>query len=274
MGLPTPHFFAQEFRPGLFLISSREWEEATSSVNCWLVVGQAQALLVDAGLPCTGLRSFAEVTAGKPVQLVLTHGHFDHAGALAEFDTFRMNPSDELLLHGGAGLPATLYSGSLLPLYPGDILDLGHRILYVYGVQGHTKGSLVLLDTATKTLLSGDSVARRGLFISPEDLPIERCFDDLLRLEKLDFDAVASAHDRFLLPKGQIHHFIQEMLRGIQAPRGEWQFPDGTPFVSIHTGNDIEDPAYLSISLPKTALLAVQQNLRIWQKKHPDFFTP
>lgn len=268
---PEPHFFAQELRPGLFLISAPEWEQPTSTVNCWLVVGKEQALLVDAGLPCTGLRAFAELTAEHPVRLVLTHGHFDHAGALAEFDTFSMNPADESLLHGGAGLPATKYNGTLLPLRPGDTVELGSRTLLVYGVQGHTKGSLVLLDTATHTLLSGDSVARRGLFPTPRELPLVRYFDDLLRLESLDFDGVASAHDRFLLPKNQIRYFICGMLRGIQNPDGEWELPSGESFVSIHAGDGVEDPDYLSISLPQADLPLVRQELCDWQKDHPDF---
>lgn len=262
------HFLHQELRPGLYLISAEEWEAPTSSVNCWLVLGEAKALLIDAGNPGNGLRAYAQALAGKrELILALSHGHFDHTGALDEFDRFLISPYDEPLLSGADGLPGVRYHGTPVPLYPGTTLDLGCRSVEVYGVRGHTPGSLVFLDRNTKTLLSGDSVARRGFFLTPEELSLGQYCSDLLAIEKLDFDAVASAHDRYLLKKDLIRRFITVLLEGINNPDGRWQMGE-TEFVSIHHGSSVDDENYLSISLPLRYLKKAQTELTAWKWDH------
>ena len=87
------HFLSRELRDGLFIISATEWEQPGSSVNCYLVVGDERALLVDTGMPGHGgLRAYVEeLDAGRPVTCVCTHGHFDHVGNASEFDEVMMS---------------------------------------------------------------------------------------------------------------------------------------------------------------------------------------
>ncbi len=48
--------------------------------SIYLVEGDTAAILIDAGTQIPGLRKIAEDIVKKPVTLVLTHGHGDHAG--------------------------------------------------------------------------------------------------------------------------------------------------------------------------------------------------
>lgn len=264
-------FFSKEIKPGVFLISSHEWEESTSTVNCWLIVGKEKAMLVDAGLPCLGLRQYVEQIAGKPIVLVLTHGHFDHAGGLESFEEFWINPEEEKYLCGEEGLPETRYSAKRHSLFPGECVDLGNRMIQVYGIQGHTKGSIVLLDPVSKILFSGDSVARRGLFLDTKELPMSKYFSDLLCIEKLDFEGIASAHDRFLLPKTEIKYFISAVISNINKEGKIWKMPTGKEFFSIHAGTTVEDPYYISCSVPYKQLEITRQDIFEWCERNPWF---
>lgn len=263
-------FYHSEIRQGLFRISSHDWDTKKSTNGCWMVVGTEKALLIDAGEASTGLKEYAKsVACGRPVQLALTHGHFDHTGALDEFDEFYMNPADKYLLQGGAGLPGTVYHGELISVRTGDVFELGERCVKCFEAAGHTPGSICYLDTKTKTLISGDSVARRGLFL--ERCSIADYFDVLLKLEALDYDSVASAHDGFLLPKSQTRHFITVMVNGICNPDGGFRMPGGQWMSTIHYGTGVEDPEYVSISFPKEDEDTIRAELEIWKKRNSDW---
>lgn len=53
-----------------------------SGVHCFLVEGQEKALLVDTMTGLRGLRDFVTGLTDLPVEVVLTHGHMDHAGGV------------------------------------------------------------------------------------------------------------------------------------------------------------------------------------------------
>lgn len=268
-------FFSKEMSEKIYYISCKEWEEPTSSTNCWLVVGDEKALLIDAGFMTIGLKAYAEKLAECPVILALSHGHFDHVGAVDEFNEFMIHPADLKLLEGGQGMPKTEYEGTPVFIYSGDTIELGNRELKIYGIKGHTEGSLVFLDLKTKTLFSGDSVARRGLFLTPEELPISQYFDDLLEIEKLDFEQVASAHDRFFLDKGQIRYFITTVIDEIQLLDDScktWSMPDGLELISIHAGKGFEDPEYITCSIPKKNYKEQREQLLEWKKRNKNWW--
>jgi glyoxylase-like metal-dependent hydrolase (beta-lactamase superfamily II) len=53
-------------------------------------------------------------------------------------------------------------TGKFLPVYDGEIIDLGDRPLEIVHVPGHTPGSISVLDRIQRTLIGGDPIQMHG----------------------------------------------------------------------------------------------------------------
>ena len=142
--------------------------------------------LIDAGMANSADRIIkaAEKRYGKqkPNAIILTHGHFDHVGALDELINYWNVPiyAHELelpYLTGQADYPPgdpTVSSGlmaKLSPLYPHKGIDLGHHVTAlpsdgrVPGLRewrwihtpGHTQGHISLFRDDDRALIAGDA---------------------------------------------------------------------------------------------------------------------
>ena len=266
MSTKIGHFFHRKVADNFYLVSCPEWETEKAPVVSWMVIGDEKAVLIDAGLPVIGLRKYAEKLAGKPVELLLTHGHYDHAGALDEFDEFWIHPADEILLHGNEETPATAYHGILHPLYSGEVVNLGKRELYVYGAEGHTKGSLLFYDEQSRILISGDSIGRRFYCPNVHELPMSKFFDDLLKLESLGFQQIASAHDFFLLPKEQINYLMTTICTKLENANELWNNGIQDMLV-VHAGDGPTDLKYVSYSIPLKYKAEVLKDIQMWKER-------
>ncbi|MEX0833004.1 MAG: MBL fold metallo-hydrolase [Actinomycetota bacterium] len=68
-------------------IASGLWRIAEPGhVNSWLVEGNDAALLIDAGLGILSMAETCRRLTDRPLEVVNTHGHFDHIGGDAEFE--------------------------------------------------------------------------------------------------------------------------------------------------------------------------------------------
>ncbi|MFD3448383.1 MBL fold metallo-hydrolase [Microbacteriaceae bacterium 4G12] len=148
-------------------------------VNCYFVEEEDSLTLIDAALPYSakGIIQAAH-TIGKPItNIVLTHAHDDHVGAL---DTLKellpsasiyISKRDARLLDGDITLdpnePNTPIRGGVpkrLQTRPDILLEDGDRIgslLAIYA-PGHTPGSMAFLDTRNNSLIAGDAFQVRG----------------------------------------------------------------------------------------------------------------
>jgi hypothetical protein len=75
---------------------------------------------------------------GLPVELIITHGHADHAFSAGQFKTVYLNRKENGIL------PKNVDPSSFKDIRPGDLFDLGGTTLRAYDLPGHTPGSMVL----------------------------------------------------------------------------------------------------------------------------------
>lgn len=222
-------YFSAELREGIFLIGEdmggegvdgREIKPGHATGNSYLIVGKEKALLIDSMADKPGFREFAEGIAKVPLMFTVSHAHFDHTMRLKEFDEFWIHKEDEELLHGAYGMPVyDEIPGTIHYLQQGDVIDLGDRLVEVYNIKGHTMGSLLFLDRKTKTLISGDTIARRLLYGISGWAPLDEFVQAIMELERQDFDGILSAHDRFILPKSHIKYMIDTICKTSESER-------------------------------------------------------
>ena len=164
------------------------------ATNCYLVYndGSDQAVILDPGY--NGDRIIRELNGKKPAAVLLTHGHFDHTGALGAFADvpIYIHPADEIMLtdtQWSAGemirdlAPRPLATHFVME---GDRLHLAGLEIGVMHVPGHTKGSVAYM--IGDTLFTGDTMFCHGY--GRTDLPggsmleLRQSLHRLLSLEK------------------------------------------------------------------------------------------
>ncbi|WP_242144003.1 MULTISPECIES: MBL fold metallo-hydrolase [unclassified Bacillus cereus group] len=148
-------------------------------VNCYLVEESDGLTLIDAALPycAKGILQAAE-RIGKPItNIVLTHAHDDHVGALdalkrvlTDVPVF-ISKRDARLMAGDMTLeqeePNTPIKGSVstkIKTRADILLEDGQQIgsLQTIETPGHTPGSMSFLDTRNDALIAGDAFQTRG----------------------------------------------------------------------------------------------------------------
>lgn len=127
--------------------------------SIYLIEGSERAILIDAGTKMPGLKKIVEDIVKKPVDLVISHGHGDHIGAMSEWDTIWINAADEAILREGA------YKGVKRYLTDGQVIDLGGRQIEVVFTPGHTPGSTTFLDREAHYGFSSDAFGSGNLLV-------------------------------------------------------------------------------------------------------------
>jgi glyoxylase-like metal-dependent hydrolase (beta-lactamase superfamily II) len=108
--------------------------------------------------------------------------------------------------------PSPLYT---YPVYDGDVFDLGGITIEVIGVPGHTRGSIVLLDKATRILFSGDACNTNTLLYLKGSTSITEYNASLLRLKEFqgEFDKLWGGHNNDPLPPRVIGEALDQCDR-------------------------------------------------------------
>jgi len=154
--------------------------------SLYVLIGKERAMLIDTGSSFIDLKALMSQLTDKPYDVVITHCHPDHGGGMFQFDKVYMHPDDDRpenytrldreheveYLHIMQGMkggyqgiwgvtPEDYVEGSgkpeILPLYDGQVFDLGDRKVEVIVTPGHSKGSCEFLDHGSKILFSGDA---------------------------------------------------------------------------------------------------------------------
>ena len=169
-------------------VNENTWRIEEEGVRFFLLAGKERALLIDSGMQVHDARTIAESLTPLPVALLNTHADMDHLGSIGQFDEFYMHPAEAANYHG---------TGKLIPVEDGDVLDLGGRSLRVIHLPGHTEGSIAVLDTAGRVLISGDPVQAHGrIFMFGEHRNMETYIKSLEKLSQMAaaFDEIWPSH--------------------------------------------------------------------------------
>jgi glyoxylase-like metal-dependent hydrolase (beta-lactamase superfamily II) len=128
-----------------------------------------ETLIIDPGAEAARLSERIRSEGLLPVAILLTHGHFDHAGAVAELKEMYKIPvyaheeekkvlEDPMLnLTGMWSSRPVRYQADIF-VRDGDILELAGFTIRVIFTPGHTQGGCCYYFEGNKVLASGDTL--------------------------------------------------------------------------------------------------------------------
>lgn len=182
--------------------------------NCYLLVNHktGELLVVDPGDQAQLIEKQIEKTGVKPVAILLTHGHFDHAGAAEELaDKYQISiyaheAERETLEDPGLNLCGMIgehkvYHADIF-VKDEEVLNLAGFSIRVFFTPGHTIGGCCYYIADEKILFSGDTLFQES--VGRTDFP-RGSASDLIRAirEKLmplpDDVTVYTGHDESTL---------------------------------------------------------------------------
>jgi len=209
-------------------------------VCMYLAEGTGRAALLDTGFGFGDLKEYVDRLTSKPYDVLLSHGHLDHAGGSVQFERVCLNERDwELekwhntrqrriwdVTHGPGGMPAGVTEEDFLPsrtepylpIDEGDVFDLGGVTVVPIAVPGHTAGSLIFLIPEDRIAVFGDSCGEHTLLLFKESAPIAEYREALLHMREFDerYDTVLRNHGNYTSPKQILSDNI-ELCRDILA---------------------------------------------------------
>lgn len=186
-------------------INDDTWRIEEPGVRFFLLVGREKALLIDSGMFVHHAREIAQTLTDLPIELLNTHADRDHAGSNGEFDAVYLHPAECSNYYNTQGL-----RGRTIPVWDGDVLDLGDRRLTVIALPGHTPGSIAVLDEKYRTLISGDPIQDGEIFMFGVQRELHAYRQSLIRLKRFEdrFDLIYPSHGSFPVEKDLIDDLI------------------------------------------------------------------
>ena len=214
-------------------------EPKSSQYNLsYLIIGQKSAILFDTGTGRRGdeVKPISEVVkklTDKPIQVFLSHFHFDHTGGVDEFDGVTMIdlPYIRSKIKKGAYRVSVLENVStqrpLLKVMDwikhNDILDVGDRKIQCINTPGHSPECITLLDHQRKYVFTGDFIYKHlgGIVVF---------------LPGSDYEKYIESIDNLVTLTGDDYRFFG--AHGLPEYDKEWLVTVGTEFGKIKKNED------------------------------------
>lgn len=154
--------------------------------NCYIVADaeSRECMVIDPGADFKKLMSRIAAHEFKVKYIMLTHGHFDHIGAVSEMQAETGAP---VYINSG---DQELYQAAIRPdgeLFDGDEFKIGRFAFRVIGTPGHTQGGVCFYFPSEGVLFSGDtlffrSVGRTDLLGGNHKQLIQHIIERLMKL--------------------------------------------------------------------------------------------
>jgi len=155
--------------------------ETTDNTTMYIIEGKDKAMLIDTGTKCEKLNEVVGKITQKPLLVVITHMHGDHAGNMDQFADVYFHPADTVLLSR-----VKPYKGKIHFVSDGQVFDLGGKKIEVSHMPAHTPGSIVLLDRQTGNCFSGDAFGSGQVWLQLRPYsPMKTYINSLKKMETL-----------------------------------------------------------------------------------------
>lgn len=207
--------------------------EAPGGVCMYLVEGTEKAVLLDTAFGVGDLKGYVKTLTQKPLEVLISHGHVDHAGGAGQFDTVYLSREDwslekrhcsmnqrlQSMQNGPGGMPSGITpadfqperTAAYLPLEEGMRFDLGGVTVLPIAVPGHTQGMLVFLILEDRAAIFGDACGEHTLLIFEESSSISEYRKSLLHLQSFEqeYDTVLRNHGSYTSPKSLLENNLE-----------------------------------------------------------------
>ncbi|MDR0955232.1 MAG: MBL fold metallo-hydrolase [Rikenellaceae bacterium] len=217
--------------------------ETSDNTTIYIVEGDDRAALIDTGTSIDGLDEIVTGITDKPLDVILTHLHSDHAGNIRYFDEIYFHPADTVL-----GLRG--YTGKVNYVAEGDVFDLGGTQLEVLHAPAHTPGEICLLDRAAGICYSGDAVGSNDVWLqlqpsAPIATYIATCDKILAEMDK-GIDKIYCGHYVYI-DGGVLHRDYVETMRELALSLEDGSgIPQAVPYDNAAYRNTAWKPLVLS----------------------------
>lgn len=213
-------FTFYEALPGVFHIRD------PLGVYMTLLAGGERALLIDTGYGLGDAAAFVRTITDKPLTVLLTHVHHDHALGARDFDQVLLAAPDiplyadytsperrarvaQQAAQAGITPPADYLTAAYpapQPASEGD-LHLGGMTARIIPCPGHTPGSAVVYVPERRLLLTGDNWNPCTWLFFPEALSVQGLIGNMKPVLALPFEHVLCSHREELHPRSCIDCF-------------------------------------------------------------------
>ena len=242
--------------------------------RAYLVVGSRRALLVDSMFGLGDLRHAVRSLCDLPVEVALTHRHFDHVGGSYQFghafmseleaDHFGAERSlgeqgmaaleeEGVVEPGEAWAPRSLEAPAIDFVCEGDVFDLGGLGVEVVALGGHTCGSVGYLVRERRLLLSGDAVTPVMCLFFGESLSVTAWRSTLEKMAHLPFDRFYTGHHQRSFARSDLPSFMAVADSFDDDRPMRWQnamLPQFVGSLRVHDNGDGDDESFRGIITP------------------------